>query len=463
MKTNQRTPLTPFRCGFTGQVKRCTEGNIPIMEEDILTDNLTNREIQDLKIKCPWCTEVIDFSSFEIHRSTCKDQIVTCPEGCRVQMKRKLVAFHLSQECLSKLVECEHCHDTFPRKESRSHFTTCILVPHPCQLCEVLVTRRSMENHINTSCMRACVSCPFKALGCEEEDIERLYLGAHLQKDVARHLTLLYQAFYTLCENVTRLLQKNSTNSSIESFLKILEKFKQSHLSSSEEMPTIVNGDKKTDVSEKVLHYEDSLSVALPAKVTSLEHQNKELTIKVNHLEQQLEEQKRQVSKLCTSMSVLEERICNGIFFWKIKNCSSLAEETKQTGGMVCYSPAFYTTPFGYKACLRLFLQPSGDENDFVVSLFLHFMRGNYDEILSWPFQGSFYLIIISQTEDPSCKHIVNVLEANSNLQTFQRPKSERNVKGFGYKEFTKMSKLYSGGYIKNETLIIKIEIVSLS
>ncbi|XP_013785039.1 TNF receptor-associated factor 6-like [Limulus polyphemus] len=435
------------------------------MEEEIVTDNLTNREIQGFKIKCPQCTELIDFDSFEIHRSTCEHEIVTCPEGCRVRMKRKLVAIHLSQECLSKLIECDHCHDTFPRKESRSHFTSCMFVPQPCQLCEVLVTRRSMENHINTSCMRAYVSCPFKDLGCEEDIIERLYLGAHLQKDVARHLTLLFQAFYTLCENFTKLLQNNSSNSSIESFLKMLEKFKQSHLSSSEKMSTIVNDDKETEVSsmKKVLHCEDSLSVDLRAKVISLEQQNKELTIKVNHLEQQLEEQKRQICKLCTSMSVIEERICNGIFFWKIKNFSSLAEKTKHMGGMVCYSPGFYTSPFGYKACLRLFLQPSEDDDDLIISLFLHFMRGDYDDLLSWPFQGSFYLIVISQTEDPSCKHIVNALESNSSLQAFHRPKSERNVKGYGYKEFTKMSKLYSGGYIKNETLIIKIEVVSLS
>jgi len=52
------------------------------------------------------------------------------------------------------------------------------------------------------------------------------------------------------------------------------------------------------------------------------------------------------------------------------------------------YSPPFYTHPQGYKMCLSVVANGSGDGKGTHVSVFAYLMRGDFDDHLKWPFQG---------------------------------------------------------------------------
>lgn len=54
------------------------------------------------------------------------------------------------------------------------------------------------------------------------------------------------------------------------------------------------------------------------------------------------------------------------------------------------YSPGFYTSPYGYKLCLRINLNGLENGDGTHVALFVHVMRGDYDEHLEWPFSKGF-------------------------------------------------------------------------
>lgn len=49
---------------------------------------------------------------------------------------------------------------------------------------------------------------------------------------------------------------------------------------------------------------------------------------------------------------------------------------------------AFYTAKYGYKLCLRLYLNGDGSGKKTHLSLFIVIMRGEYDALLPWPFRN---------------------------------------------------------------------------
>lgn len=59
--------------------------------------------------------------------------------------------------------------------------------------------------------------------------------------------------------------------------------------------------------------------------------------------------------------------------------------------------PAFYSSKYGYKMCLRLYLNGDGSGRGTHLSLFFVVMRGKYDALLKWPFSQKVSLSICSR------------------------------------------------------------------
>ena len=59
----------------------------------------------------------------------------------------------------------------------------------------------------------------------------------------------------------------------------------------------------------------------------------------------------------------------------------------------VVHSPSFYTSPFGYKLCLRANLYQR--DGECYLALFIHMRRGENDDILEWPFSGRFIVSLV--------------------------------------------------------------------
>ena len=61
------------------------------------------------------------------------------------------------------------------------------------------------------------------------------------------------------------------------------------------------------------------------------------------------------------------------------------------------YSPPFYSHPYGYKMCLRVHCNGKSSGKGSHVSVFVHLMRGEFDEQLKWPFRGSITVQLLNQ------------------------------------------------------------------
>lgn len=172
----------------------------------------------------------------------------------------------------------------------------------------------------------------------------------------------------------------------------------------------------------------------------------------------QIAELRRRVSMLEETAKELEAQQCHGIFVWRLKGFSVLLRNQEAGQPVVEHSPGFYTGHPGYKLCLRLHLQaPNAPRCSNFISLFVHTMQGNFDGLLTWPFQGTIRLSILDQ--GPEGQHHIEVMETKPELQAFQKPTIHRNPKGFGYVTFLHLHQLSQRAFVKDDTLLIRCEV----
>ena len=74
--------------------------------------------------------------------------------------------------------------------------------------------------------------------------------------------------------------------------------------------------------------------------------------------------------------------------------------EYHKTAGDEIYSPAFYTSPGGYKMCICVIANGNGKGEGTHVSVFAHLMKGENDNHLPWPFTGTVTIELLNQLED---------------------------------------------------------------
>lgn len=194
------------------------------------------------------------------------------------------------------------------------------------------------------------------------------------------------------------------------------------------------------------------------------DHLLMELKQRNDFQEKVIKDMKVKIRELEKTMSEFEGRCTNGIYIWKIKNYRKLRQEAESGELTAIHSSAFYSSIHGYKLCIRVNLNGVDSAKGTHLSLFIHFMQGEYDDILDWPFNGRIILTVIDQ--NPICElrnHVTETLLSKPNLAAFQRPANPRNHKGFGYMEFLPLSVIDKMTYIRSDTLIIKAQIITNS
>lgn len=194
------------------------------------------------------------------------------------------------------------------------------------------------------------------------------------------------------------------------------------------------------------------------------DHLLMELKQRNDYQEKVIKDMKVKVRELEKTVSEFEGRSGNGVYIWKIKNYRKLRQEAESGEVTAIHSSSFYSSVYGYKLCIRVNLNGVDSARGTHLSLFIHFMQGEFDDILDWPFNGRIILTVIDQ--NPICElrnHVSETLLSKPNLAAFQRPQNPRNHKGFGYMEFLPLSVIDKMAYIRNDTLIIKAQIITNS
>ena len=162
----------------------------------------------------------------------------------------------------------------------------------------------------------------------------------------------------------------------------------------------------------------------------------------------------------------LEDRIkivgfgsMDGTLIWKITDFGTKMRQAKDGEITSMYSPNFMTSKYGYKMCVRLYLNGDSMGKGTHVSLFLVLLRGDYDALQRWPFRQKVTLTLIGQVGG---QHHQDAFQPDMASSSFARPLTAMNVAS-GCPLFITQSALEQHGhsYVVNNTLFIKIEVAT--
>ncbi|NWY74113.1 TRAF1 factor, partial [Erithacus rubecula] len=399
-----------------------------LAEERAFGDAAINKEISELRVHCvtPGCSWSGIMKDFEEHQSLCEYALIPCHTGCgHVVMRRKL-ADHLENGCVNNVTVCHQCHCSLTSSEYQSHSTS---------------------SASKDGCCFSEVGCEFRGSKEKIKEHEKSAVGAHMLL-LLQHMRQLQG---TLC-----------------SAARAAQGFPQPELSLKKSVLQQLVREKVISELENKLHVFENIVAVLNKEVESsnLEilafrrqselDQNiiRGLELKIAELHRCLTQKDAGLSSLHKSLLFSEQASYDGIFLWKITEVGRKLQDSVTGRTVSLYSPAFYTAKYGYKVCLRVYLNGDGTGKGTHMSLFFVVMKGEYDALLPWPFRHKVTFMLLDQNNR---EHVIDAFRPDLTSASFQRPVNDMNVAS-GCPMFLPLAKLQSPkhAYVKEDTLFLK-------
>ena len=155
-------------------------------------------------------------------------------------------------------------------------------------------------------------------------------------------------------------------------------------------------------------------------------------------------------------ITIVERSTFNGSFLWTIPQFSQRMDDARTGKYTSIFSLPFYSSRYGYKMCLRLYILGDGIGKGTHMSLFFVVMKGEFDNILQWPFTHKVTFKLVNQ-----CGGGCDVVESicpDPFSSSFQKPKSDMNVAS-GCPRFVSIKELLQEGFIVDDTIFIEVEV----
>ncbi|XP_020561924.1 TNF receptor-associated factor 2 isoform X3 [Oryzias latipes] len=461
-------------------------------------DNAARREVEALAAVCPneGCTWTGTVKEYEAsHEGSCDFTIIMCP-SCKELMRANEQERHNERECPERTLNCKYCKEPFLLKNIKEH----------CQLLSSLIFQAHDE---------ICPKYPMMCEGCAKkkiprEKVEKEKIHDHERQCSYEHLNLLLHFIMGIKVSLESLQPQRLEVASqklheLHQSLRDLE-LRMSQLGRSGTAPlqgvcaaTLATSftplhsamgaalelqlqSEKTKVAElsrrcqelelKVSTFENIVCILnreLERSCATMEAYNRQhrldqdkieiLSNKVRQLERTVSLRDLSIVEMEGKMKDMSAATYDGIFIWKISDFTKKRQDAMAGRAPAMFSPAFYTSKYGYKMCLRIYLNGDGTGRGTHLSLFFVVMRGHSDALLKWPFNQKVTLMLLDQNNR---EHIIDAFRPDISSSSFQRPVSDMNIAS-GCPLFCPLSKLDSkNSYIRDETIFIKA-IVDLS
>ena len=180
---------------------------------------------------------------------------------------------------------------------------------------------------------------------------------------------------------------------------------------------------------------------------------------RISKLEYALSQKDIIIDDLKRRLGMLESASYNGELIWKITSVAKKRDDAmraNKSGAQSQYilSPCFFTSRTGYKMCIRMYMDGEGAGKGTHLSLFFVIMRGNYDDLLPWPFNQKVAWMVLDQGNYLNGQHARDAFRPDTKSVSFQKPVGVMNT-GAGQPQFLPLQNLQK--YIKNDTLYLKI------
>ncbi|XP_017156054.1 TNF receptor-associated factor 6 [Drosophila miranda] len=268
--------------------------------------------------------------------------------------------------------------------------------------------------------------CPFAKIKCDFVGRpETNQLEEHLKSDMPHHMQLMLQAFQQTAI-ATWQPQKASTSTSGGS---LENGHGHGQLAPP---PQYANG-----VDEQIVQ-------TMYQRIVVLEQRTREQETRIENLNKQLR----------LARQPIDPRYSNGTIVWNIGHLGNLVSRLRANANNQVYSHECYTSPYGYKFCARLNIQP---RKPHVLSLHVHLMQSENDFHLDWPFKGRIKLCMVHPTDASQSQH--DTIMTKPEILAFHQPREAISTRGFGFLEYANISNIMHLGFVADDRLLIKIEI----
>lgn len=366
---------------------------------------------------------------------------------------------HNERQCEARTLNCKYCKVTFNFKDIKAHDEICVKFPLQCKDCgKKKIPREKFSDHMR-SCAKSKSACPFSEVGCKAV-IDNGELSDHENSSTVEHLRLLLPM-------VPSMVRARADTPGLEEWQEVSglglyrapEEGALMGASASSSVQS-VDLDKKVTALENIVCVLNREVERSSVTMEAFAHQHRldqekieNLSNEVRQLERTLAMRDLQLSETEQIMRELQFCTYDGIFVWKINDFSRRRQEAVGGRTPSMFSPAFYSSKYGYKMCLRLYLNGDGTGRGTHLSLFFVVMRGKCDALLKWPFSQKVTLLLLDQNNR---EHIIDAFRPDVTSTSFQRPISEMNIAS-GCPLFCPLAKLVGRSpYLRDDTIFIK-------
>ena len=187
-------------------------------------------------------------------------------------------------------------------------------------------------------------------------------------------------------------------------------------------------------------------------------HQTQLLKISENlqTVQQSLTQHAIVIDEVRLRQDVLDVKTTNGVFIWKIPDIRRRFRDAMDGRTISLYSPPFFTSPHGYRMCVRTYLNGDGIGKGTHMSVFFVLMRSEHDSLLSYPFKQSVRFTLINQA-NPSAS-ITEAFIPDLSSPSFQKPEKDMNVAS-GFPKFARQSVLQDDQFTQGNMIYIKCQV----
>uniref|UniRef100_W5KYX1 TNF receptor-associated factor n=1 Tax=Astyanax mexicanus TaxID=7994 RepID=W5KYX1_ASTMX len=436
-----------------------SDSSMMLTLDHFFSDNAINKEIQELRVHCvnQGCGWRSTLKDFEDHQSQCEYALIPCNIGCGLMVLRKTLATHLEKGCPNNKTTCQVCCSALTPAELQSvtYFSL------------FLKDSKQESPKRKETCVFSEIGCTFKGNPdkVREHEVSSTSAHLHLLVEVVRNVqmsvpppperTVQYPAL-DLTLNGGELETDSGDTGANDKALSLHDD--QAELEVGQQLHAL---QQRLQIMENIITALNREVEKTQLTVVVLERDNHNNMNLIQHLEAVVAEQQQrlirkdlQISSLQQSISAQQDVSYDGTFLWRICDVSQKLKEAATGQKSSQYSPAFYTSRYGFKVCMRLYMYGDGVGKGTHISLFFVIMKGDYDPLLSWPFKQKVTFFLIDQNQR---EHVVDAFRPDLRSASFQRPVSEMNVAS-GCPLFFPLSKLRSPkhAYVKDDTLFIK-------
>ena len=386
--------------------------------------------------KCPTCRSDISNNYFSDTRADkkikslevyCTNRESYClQDGSSCQWKGYLkdIDTHL-QQCPYQFISCTNdCREYVQRKQLQYHLENdCPNRLIICQYCK----EEDIYDYITEYHFKVCPQYPILCTneGCDQE-IPRLQMTTHKESCPKEIICCQYKSI-GCDQKMNREEQKEHNEQSMEEHLQMA----MEEILELKEERVELNA-KIKDKDEATNNKLEETEATLQAKIFSLQGGGKH-------------------SSLHQSIHI---------------KCSGFRE--MKEGDTNWFSPAFYTSPGGYKMCLCIAPNGSDSGKNTHVSCGVCLMSGEYDNILEWPFQGEITIELLNQLEDGNHHKLVVCFNESTPQECKNKVVGKRYGKGWVYLQYISHSQLgYNSSlncqYLKDNTLYFRVSVKVIS